>query len=285
MKVIFDKFCEDREIPKDSRLVVGLFSLFFVAAIVYLVIYYGDSNKEIKISTNKEVAVKDDCNVYNLSLHGFLDTYVPLKDSEEDATASEDIWRNIKLAEADEAIKAIVLEIDSGGGIPVAGEEVANILKASSKPTVALIRSVGDSAAYMAATGAKTIFASKFSDVGGIGLTASFTDQSLKNQRDGVTFNQLSVGKYKDMFSSDKPFTAEEKALIYRDLKIGQEDFIKLVATNRGLSVEKVRTLADGSGMLGEMALEKGLIDQLGGIDEVNKYLEDLIGEPPKFCW
>ena len=54
-----------------------------------------------------------------------------------------------------------------------------------------------------------------------------------------------------------------------RDIKIMHENFIKVVAGNRGLDVEKVRQLADGSSMLGEMALANGLIDKIGGIDEV----------------
>jgi protease-4 len=288
MKEIFEKLRNigSEAFPEDSRLIVIFFSLLLFVFFSYtLISNLTGSSEDVKSLLNKEAAIEDDCNVYNLSLHGFLDTYTSLRSPEKDTTASEDIVWSIQEANKDDAIQAIVLEIDSGGGMPVAGEEVANALKTSSKPTVALIRSGGDSAAYMAATGAEIIFASKFSDVGSIGVTISNTDQSVKNERDGITFNQLSVGKYKDMFDSNKPITAEEKALIFRDLNIIQEGFIKMVAENRGLSVEKVRALADGSSMLGEMALEKGLVDKIGGIDEVNKYLEDLIGEPPKFCW
>lgn len=275
-------------IPEDSRLVVK----FFGVALLIVAIYFGisalsGSDKEVKVSTakEKEIEIKDDCNVYNLSLHGFLDTYVPIGELDADATGSDSILQDLRRAEKDDAIKAVLLEIDSNGGAPTAGEEVANALKNFSKPTVALIRSMGASSAYMAATGAKTIFASQFSEVGSIGVTASFTDQASKNQQEGITFNQLSIGKYKDMFNPDKVFTAEEKALIYRDLKITQENFIQLVAENRGLSVDKVRALADGSSMMGEMALEKGLIDKIGGIHEVEDYLQGLIGEEPKFCW
>ncbi len=288
MKEVFEKLRNigSETFPEDSRLIVIFFGLLLLAFFSYtLISNLTGSSEEVKSLLNKETEIKDDCNVYGLSLHGFLDTYVPAGESDADYIGSEDILWDIRKAEENDTVKAIVLEVDSGGGIAVAGEEIADALKASTKPTVALIRAIGSSAAYMAATGAKTIFASKFSDVGGIGVTASFTDQVSKNQQEGVTFNQLSVGKYKDMFNPNKTFTAEEKSLIYRDLKIAQENFIKLVAENRGLSVDKVRALADGSGMLGEMALEKGLVDKIGGLQEVEEYLQGLIGEEPKFCW
>ncbi len=176
-------------------------------------------------------------------------------------------------------------QVDSWGGVPVAGEEVASALRNAQKPTVAMIRSVGASAAYMAATGAKIIFASQYSDVGSIGVTASYTDESLKNQKEGIVYNELTTGKFKDMMSSGKPLTADEKALIVRDLTIVHNNFVKAVATNRDLPVDKVRALADGSSMLGEMALQNRLIDRIGGFTEVEQYLEKVISEKPNVCW
>ena len=54
---------------------------------------------------------------------------------------------------------------------------------------------------------------------------------------------------------------------------------------NRGLDIEKVRKLADGSTMLGEMALQNGLIDQIGAMPEVKEYLKEKIGEDIEVCW
>jgi protease-4 len=176
------------------------------------------------------------------------------------------------------------LEVDSYGGVPTAGEEVANALKNAKKPTVALIRDSGASAAYMAATGADTIFASKFSNVGGIGVTMSYLDSIEKNKKDGYVFNQLSVGKYKDMGNENKPLTQDEKNLFMRDLNINFDNFIKLVAENRKLDISFVRKLSDGSSMPGELALKNKLIDKIGGIREVEEHLKLLIGEEVEFC-
>ncbi|MBU4374929.1 signal peptide peptidase SppA [Patescibacteria group bacterium] len=235
-----------------------------------------------------------DCNTSGIRLRGILGTYIVNENMEcsygecyqlFDETSSEDIASAIKEAEKDNNIKAIIIEIDSVGGSPVAAEEIADALKRAEKPTVALIREYGDSAAYYAATGADIIFASAKSDVGSIGITMSYLDNVSKNQKDGLTYNQLSAGKFKDMFNPDKPLTAEEKQIIMRDVKILHEEFVKAVAENRNMDIDKIRQLADGSSMPGQMALENGLIDRIGGMYEVEEYVKEKIGEEVEICW
>ena len=148
--------------------------------------------------SDSEYTGETSCNVLGIELHGDLTTYIPPTDTDEDgfalidSTASENIIYAINDAENDESIKAIILEVDSYGGFPVAGEEVANALKNANKPTVALIREGGASAAYMAASGADTIFASKNSDVGSIGVTMSYLDYTQQNQKEGLAYVALS---------------------------------------------------------------------------------------------
>ncbi|HLD20114.1 MAG TPA: S49 family peptidase, partial [Patescibacteria group bacterium] len=231
------------------------------------------------------------CNVLGIELHGELLTYIPPTDTDtddiavSDSTASEDIVLIIEDAEKDESIKAILLEVDSYGGYVVAGEEVADALRRAIKPTVVLIREGGASAAYMAASGADVIFASKNSDVGGIGVTMSYLDYVQQNQREGLAYVSLSSGKFKDTGDPNKPLSQEEKNLLMRDVNIVHKNFVKTIADNRKLNIEQVEALADGSTMLGGMALEHGLIDQIGGMPEVTDYLEEKIGEGVEICW
>ena len=70
-----------------------------------------------------------------------------------------------------------------------------------------------------------------------------------------------------------------------RDINILHQNFIKTVAANRNLGIEKVEGIADGSSMLGEMALENGLIDQIGGLPEATEYLKSQINEEAEICW
>ncbi|MBI4250189.1 S49 family peptidase [Candidatus Uhrbacteria bacterium] len=250
------------------------------------------SGKNLLIDAAKQE--ERNCNVRGIELRGDLVTYIPAAQanaseenggSSEDQTSSEDIVYAITDAEKDSRIKAILLEVDSYGGYPVAGEEVANALRRASKPTVALIREAGDSAAYMAASGADRIFASANSDVGSIGITMSYLDNVEKNKKDGLTYMLLSAGKYKDTGDPDKPLSDDEKKLLMRDVNILHQNFISLVAKNRNLNVEKVKKLSDGSAMLGAMALKNGLIDQIGGSFETEEYLKKKIGEGVEICW
>ena len=222
------------------------------------------------------------CNVSRVKVQGEICTYII--EGESDVSSSEDIVFAIEKAEQDESIKAILLTVDSYGGGVVTGEEIANALKRTQKPTVVVIRGAGASGAYWAATGADRVFASSSSDVGGIGVTMSYLDNSKKNEADGLTYNGLSAGKFKDTGNPDKTLTEEEKRLLQRDVDIVHEKFISAVAINRNLDIEKVRILADGSTMMGDTALANGLIDQIGGVFEAREYLKGIIGEDATVC-
>ncbi|MFZ2189371.1 MAG: S49 family peptidase [Candidatus Magasanikiibacteriota bacterium] len=267
--------------------IVGLISLAWDIHDVF----WDDSSEEEYLTEGqsaKEMAEENDCNVLGVELHGDLTTYIPPTDTEEntyDTTASENIVYAINDAENDESIKAIILEVDSYGGYPVAGEEVATALKNAKKPTIALIREGGVSAGYMAASGADIIFASKNSVVGSIGVTMSYLDNTQQNLKEGLNYVSLSSGKFKDTGDPNKSLSQEEKNLLMRDIKIIHQNFVKMVAENRKIDIEKVEILADGSTMLGEMALQNDLIDQIGGIFEVKDYLKEKIGEEVEICW
>ncbi len=273
--------------------VVGLVILFFVLSIASYAMYDSLKNPAPDSNTIAEVDTPEEknCNVAEIAIHGDILTYI-VRDADGnptedyfDAVSSENVVYYIEKAEKDEKIKAILIEIDSWGGQSVAAEEIANTLKASTKPTVALIREVGTSAAYWAATGANRIFASRNSTIGSIGVTMSYVDNIGMNKKEGFSYVQLSAGKFKDSGSPDKPLSAEENTLLMRDVNIMHSNFIEDVSANRKIPIEKVRAVADGSSWLGSKAKELGLIDEIGGIMEVEKYLEEKIGEKAEICW
>lgn len=252
-------------------------------------LYFGGDYGDSLIYGDEESALSyEGCNVAGVVMQGTVQTYGfwdPETETGDDIAPSEEIIYSIDLAEEEGDVKAILIEIDSYGGYAVAGQEIEDALKRAEKPTVVHIRGAGLSAAYWAATGGDIIFASELSDVGSIGVTQSYIDESKFNEKEGYTYNQLSTGKFKDILDPEKPLTVEERQLLERDLQITHEAFVKAVSENRGLDINKVKQLADGSSMLGKMALESGLIDRIGGFYEVDKYLEELIGEKPEICW
>lgn len=268
---------------------LGVFSILIFSHKFYDFITnsYSDGENSSSLSGG---SYSDDCTVAGIELHGTLLTYIPEQaDSasffDSDSIASQDVDWAIRNANEDENIKAILLEVDSSGGSPIAGEEISIAVKNSVKPVVGLIRQMGLSSAYLSVSSADKIFASKYSDVGSIGVTMSYLSNADKNKAEGYTYEQLSSGKFKDAGSADKPLTKEEKDMFMRDINIMYENFVKDVSMNRNIPIEKIRSFADGSSVLGEKAKELGLIDEIGGLPEVENYIEELIQEKPEICW
>lgn len=253
----------------------------------------GASRKESASTTpteDSDTAMDNNCSVVGINLHGTIMTYIPMH-SEGDASfdydsiASEEIIGKIDQANSNPNIQAILVEVDSVGGSPVAGNELENAIRTSKKPVVAMIRDNGASAAYLAISGASKVFAAKSSNVGSIGVTSSYLSNVKSNEKNGYTYEQLSIGKYKDAGSQDKPLTDEERALIMRDTTIIYDDFVDTVAKNRGLMIDEVKEIADGSTVLGSQAKMLHLIDEIGGIDDVEKYLQETMGVAPTICF
>ncbi len=199
-------------------------------------------------------------------------------------TSSEKVLEYINQINKNENIKAIIVEIDSGGGELVASEEIYMALKRTQKPTVALIKEIGASGAYLIAIGTDKIYASNFSEVGSIGVTMSYLDYSKQNEKEGITYQQLSSGKFKDTGDLDKELTDEEKELLMRDINKAHRMFVEIVAENRALDFEYVDKLADGSTMLGIDAREVGLIDEIGDLEDVKEYLSNKLDIEPVLC-
>lgn len=233
------------------------------------------------------------CNVADVTLYGTV-AYYPNENSGAstgadgsgtlDQTAAEGVRQEIENAEADPSIKAILFQVDSPGGDPVAGEEIADALKQAAKPTVAFVADLGDSAAYWAMTGAQTIFASADSEVGDIGVTQSYLQSTQQNADNGLQFVSLTAGQYKDMGNPDSPLTPAERTILQNNIDITYRTFIDQVAANRNLTVASVTALADGSPILGQNALADGLIDHIGSIYDAEDYLAKKIGEPVTLC-
>jgi len=243
------------------------------------------------------------CNVLKVPVHGTIVTVRPEaspasispEDPEDDAytlpptdptyAVSSEIEEMLRAAATDPTIKGLLVDIESYGGGPVAGDEIASAIRRFGKPSAAVIHEIGASSGYLAAAAADIVFASEDSSVGSIGATGSFIDQSKKNEKEGITYHQLSSAPYKDTFSPDKPLTEAERALIMRDIKISHDNFVRLIAEYRNQPIEKIAAVADGSTMMGKSALEAGLIDEIGGTEEALGYLEQAIGEPVAMCW
>lgn len=213
-------------------------------------------------------------NVALIPIEGLI---VGTEDSEflfESITTSPDTVELIEKAGKNPNIKAIVLEINSPGGSAVASEEIANAVKKTNKTTVAWIREVGASGAYWIASSADYIVANRASITGSIGVIASYLEFPGLLERYNVTYRRLVSGKFKDIGSPYKEMTDEERAIFQQTLDEIRDYFVSEVAKSRNLNKKDVDKIANGLFYLGAQAKELGLVDELGGKDEVIRYIE-----------
>ena len=196
-----------------------------------------------------------------------------------DIASSTHIVDSIEKANKDNNIKAILLEINSPGGAPVASAEIAQAVKDSNKTVVALIRDVGASGGYWVASPAYKIVAHPLSVTGSIGVMGSYLQYSGLLERFNITYERFVAGKYKDMGSPFKEPTGAERSSLQHTLDLMHEYFIQSVAENRNISVDEIREIANGKIYLGMEAKDYGLVDFLGGEEvalEIIKRRENL---------
>lgn len=170
-------------------------------------------------------------------------------------------------------VEAIVLDINSPGGSPVASAEIANAIKESNKPTIAWIRDSGTSGAYWIASATNHSIAHELSITGSIGVYGSYLEFSNFLTEHNITYQRMVSGKYKDLGSPLKNMNEYEEYLLQEKLDLMHDYFIKAVAENRNMSYDEITPYADGMFLLGVEAKEAGLIDELGGKEEITAYL------------
>lgn len=198
-------------------------------------------------------------------------------------TVSTDTVKLIEKADKNPAIQAIVFEVNSPGGSAVASQEIADSIKAVKKPTVAWIRELGASGAYWIASSTDHIVANKMAITGSIGVISSYLEFSGLLRDYNVTYRRLVSGKYKDIGTPFKELTKEEEELFQERLDLIREYFIDEVSKNRKMAKKDVEKIATGLFYLGSQAKEIGLVDELGGKKEVEKYLEKQLNIAVKF--
>ena len=218
------------------------------------------------------------CNVAVLPIEGTILPYMGISDEPLIVTPSM-INSFIDSVEKEDGIEAVLVEINSPGGTPVAAQRIAERLHSSTLPVVGLIGDMGASGGYMIAAATNYLIASPMSDVGSIGVTMSYVENSKQNEDSGLTYVQLTTGKFKDSGTPERAITDEEREMFQKDLDLVHNEFVNMVATYRNKTVEDIKKLADGSSMVGVRALENGLVDKLGGRAEAKEALAKILGK------
>jgi protease-4 len=180
----------------------------------------------------------------------------------------EQVISQLKRAEQDASVKAILLRIDSPGGTASASSEIAMEVQRVKKPIVASIGDVGASGAYMIASQCDEIICTGSSDVGSIGVIMQVGDYSALLDKLGVKFISIHEGEFKDAGAPWRSLTATETAMLESDIKLVYDEFISIVAKGRKMSDADVRKLATGWAWPGTRAKELGLVDTIGNYSD-----------------
>jgi protease IV len=196
--------------------------------------------------------------------------------------SSTSFVEDIKEYADDSSIKAIVVRINSPGGMVAPSQEMYNAIKNADtkKPVLISMGSVAASGGYYAALGGRKIYANPGTLTASIGVIMEFLNLEKLYQWAKVSRFTLTAGEMKDAGSPLKPMTSEEKKMFQAMLTDIHTQFRAAVGERRKIESPTLETITDGRVMTGSQALNAKLIDALGGLEETLAEAKKLGGLP-----
>ena len=178
----------------------------------------------------------------------------------------------------DKSVKAVVLRVNSPGGSVSASEKIraALDLLQKEKPLVASFGDYAASGGYWISSGCQKIYADATSITGSIGVFSMIPEFSDVTKKMGVAVETVGSNKHSDMFSLMRPFNGEELRFMQASVEDIYERFVNLVASSRGLDPARVDEIAQGRVWTGADALEIGLVDEIGTLEDAIAYAASL---------
>jgi len=170
----------------------------------------------------------------------------------------------------DDRVKAIVLRIDSPGGVVGPSQEIYEEVKkvSAKKKVVVSMGSIAASGGYYIAVPAQTIYANPGTITGSIGVLMKFTNFEGVMDKVGMRAFTLKSGKFKDVGSPLRPMSEEDRAMLQGVIDSTYGQFVKAVAEGRKMPVEEITRIADGRILTGEQAKAAKLVDKLGTLQD-----------------
>jgi len=186
------------------------------------------------------------------------------------AMGSETIAAAIAEAAKADDVKAIVLRVNSPGGSGLASDVIwREIARAKAKkPVVASMGDVAASGGYYISMNAHSVFAEPQTITGSIGVVGMVPNLEGLLTWIGITPQRLSRGKHAEGLSTTKGLSEEEREMLRGYMKSFYDDFVAKVAAGRGRTPAEIEPHARGRVWTGRKALELGLVDRLGGLEE-----------------
>jgi len=198
----------------------------------------------------------------------------------------DEIVRELKEHLENSAVRAVVVRINSPGGVVAPTQEIyqeVRKLRARGKPVVASLGSVAASGGYYIAAASDKIYANPGTLTGSIGVVMQLANLEGVLKKIGVEYVVVKAGRHKDLGSFSRAMTPEERKILQDLLDDVHRQFINAVAEGRQLDRSEVLGFADGRIFSGQQAKELKMVDALGGLEEAiaaAAKLGGIVGKP-----
>ena len=189
-------------------------------------------------------------------------------------------WRQVRASGA----KAVIFRIDSPGGSAIASELIREEMVKTAKeiPVVVSMGGVAASGGYWITCGAQRVVADPASITASIGVfSGHFATQAFWRDKLGVTWSSVKSAPNADIFGSLEAWTPEQKAIVEKFINRIYNSFVERVAAARKMTPEAVDAVGRGRVFTGQQALERGLVDELGGFETALASARKLAGLEP----
>ena len=195
----------------------------------------------------------------------------------------DDLLRELKAHRENPLVKAVVIRINSPGGVVAPTQEVHAALirlRESGKPVVASLGAVAASGGYYVAVAADRIYASPGTLTGSIGVIMRLANLDALMKKVGVDYVVVKAGRFKDIGSMARAMTPDERQVLQAMLDDVHGQFVSAVAAGRKLNRAQVLAFADGRVVSGVQAKTLKMVDALGGLDDALDGAASLAGLP-----
>ncbi|WP_293903951.1 signal peptide peptidase SppA [Sphingobacterium sp. UBA5670] len=240
-----------------------------------------DLRKRLKISEKDEISfvslldynkkIKDDASGSEVAVLYAAGEIVDGEGTGPGEIGGDKFSRELRKLREDDAVKAVVLRVNSPGGSALASDIIWRevILTKKVKPVIVSMGDLAASGGYYISAAADSIFAEPTTITGSIGVFGVIPNfQNLMNNKIGVHYDGVKTGKFADLMTSfDRPLTAEERDIIQREVDKVYGTFTKVVADGRKLSIADVDSIGQGRVWTGAQGVSNKLVDRLGNLD------------------
>ncbi|ATW89394.1 protease-4 [Halohasta litchfieldiae] len=193
------------------------------------------------------------------------------------ASTADEIVEQIEAADDDEAVEALIVELNTPGGEVLPSDDIRRAAVDFDGPTLAYATDTCASGGYWIATGCDELWARDASLVGSIGVVGSRPNAAGLAEKLGLTYEQFTAGEFKDAGVPLREIEDDEREYLQSIIDGYYDQFVETVSEGRDMDPQDIRD-TEARIYLGSDALKIGLVDELGTESDVEDRISDLIG-------